>query len=77
MTRSREDILQNLADGVRNMKEYRTVEVAKEAVEAGLDAYDAIILGYGLCQSLEGIGEECPVPVTLREISNLKGEKSL
>ena len=42
MARSREDILGDLADSVLNMKEELAVATAKEAVEAGLDALDAI-----------------------------------
>lgn len=45
MARSREDILGDLADSVLNMKEERAVEVANEAIEAGLDAFDAITNG--------------------------------
>lgn len=45
MTRAREEILQDLADGVLNMDEDLAVKAANEAVEAGLDAYDAISNG--------------------------------
>jgi corrinoid protein of di/trimethylamine methyltransferase len=55
MARSREDILQDLADSVLNMKEERAVEVAREAVEAGLDAYDAI--NNGLVAGMNKAGE--------------------
>lgn len=45
MARAREEILKDLADGVLNMDEDLTVKVAHEAVETGLDAYDAISNG--------------------------------
>lgn len=45
MARSREDILKDLADNVLNMKEDQAVAAAQEAVEAGLDAFDAITNG--------------------------------
>lgn len=43
--RSRDDILGDLADSVLNMNEDKAVATAKEAVEAGLDAFDAITNG--------------------------------
>lgn len=55
MGRAREDILQDLADCVLTMKEERAVEVAREAVEAGLDAYDAI--NKGLVVGMNRAGE--------------------
>lgn len=55
MTRSREDLLEDLADSVLNMKEERAVEVAKEAIEAGIDAYDAI--NNGLVVGMNKAGE--------------------
>jgi len=45
MARSREDILEDLADSVLNMNEEKAVATAIEAVEAGLDAFDAITNG--------------------------------
>jgi len=45
MARDREDILQDLADGVLNMDEDLAVSTALEAIEAGLDAFDAITNG--------------------------------
>lgn len=45
MPRAREEILKDLADGVLNLDEDLAVRVAHEAVEAGLDAYDAISNG--------------------------------
>jgi corrinoid protein of di/trimethylamine methyltransferase len=55
MARSREDILEDLADSVLNMKEERAVEVAGEAVEVGLDAFDAI--NNGLVVGMNKAGE--------------------
>ncbi len=45
MARSREEILKDLADGVLNMDEDLAVAVAGEAIENGLDAFDAITNG--------------------------------
>lgn len=45
MARPREEILQDLADGVLNLDEEKAVKAANEAVESGLDAYDAISNG--------------------------------
>jgi corrinoid protein of di/trimethylamine methyltransferase len=45
MARDREDILQDLADGVLNLDEDLAVSAAREAIDAGLDAFDAITNG--------------------------------
>lgn len=45
MGRSREEILKDLAEGVLNMDEELAVKAAHEAVETGLDAFDAISNG--------------------------------
>jgi len=45
MARDREDILQDLADGVLNLDEDLAVAAAREAIDAGLDAFDAITNG--------------------------------
>jgi methanogenic corrinoid protein MtbC1 len=45
MARSREEILKDLAESVLNMDEDLAVKAAHEAVEAGLDAFDAITNG--------------------------------
>ncbi|SDD69832.1 corrinoid protein [Desulfuromonas thiophila] len=45
MARSREEILQDLADGVLNMDEDLAISVAQEAIDSGLDAFDAITNG--------------------------------
>jgi corrinoid protein of di/trimethylamine methyltransferase len=45
MARSREEILKDLAEGVLNMDEDLAVEVAREAIDTGLDAFDAITNG--------------------------------
>jgi len=55
MVRSREEILKDLADSVLNMKEDRAVEVAKEAVEVGIDALDAI--NNGLVEGMNQAGD--------------------
>ncbi len=55
MTRSREEILHDLADSVLNMKEELAVQVAREAIEAGLDAFDAI--NNGLVVGMNQAGE--------------------
>ena len=55
MARSRENILEDLADSVLNMKEELAVATAKEAVEAGLDALDAI--NNGLVVGMDKAGE--------------------
>jgi len=43
--RSREDILKDLADSVLNMNEDKAAATAQEAIDAGLDAFDAITNG--------------------------------
>lgn len=45
MARSRESILKDLADGVLNMDEDLAVAVAREAIDTGMDAFDAITNG--------------------------------
>lgn len=55
MARSREDILKDLADSVLNMNEEKAERTAKEAVEAGLDAFDAI--NNGLVAGMNKAGE--------------------
>lgn len=45
MARAREEILQDLADGVLNLDEELAVRAAHEAIEAGLGAFDAITNG--------------------------------
>ncbi|APG23753.1 corrinoid protein [Syntrophotalea acetylenica] len=45
MARSREEILKDLAEGVLNMDEDLAVAVAREAIDIGLDAFDAITNG--------------------------------
>jgi corrinoid protein of di/trimethylamine methyltransferase len=45
MAREREEILQDLADGVLNLDEELAVQAAHEAVAAGLNAFDAITNG--------------------------------
>lgn len=37
---------------------------------SGENPVDAVFLGYGFCQSLTGIGEECPVPVILPQVDD-------
>lgn len=37
---------------------------------AGVDGVDAVFLGYGFCQSLQGIGDDCPVPVILPQVDD-------
>lgn len=45
MTRAREEILKDLADGVLHLDEDLAVAAAHEAIESGLEAYDAITNG--------------------------------
>jgi dimethylamine corrinoid protein len=45
MARAREEILKDLADGVLNLDEELAVQAAHEAIESGLEAYDAITNG--------------------------------
>lgn len=45
MTRAREEILKDLAEGVLNLDEDLAVAAAHEAIESGLEAYDAITNG--------------------------------
>jgi corrinoid protein of di/trimethylamine methyltransferase len=55
MARAREEILQDLADGVLNLNEELAVKAAHEAVAAGLDAYDAIT--HGLVAGMKRAGD--------------------
>lgn len=55
MARSREDILNDLSDSVLNMKEEKAVETAREAIEAGIDALDAV--NNGLVVGMNRAGE--------------------
>ena len=45
MSRAREEILRDLADGVLNLDEELEVSASHEAIESGLEAYDAITNG--------------------------------
>lgn len=45
MARDREDILQDLAEGVLNLDEDLAISAARETIEAGLDPFDAIANG--------------------------------
>lgn len=56
MSKSREQILQELAAGVINMDEKSTIQAAKEALEAGIDAYDAIM--QGLTKGMEAVNDK-------------------
>jgi len=55
MARSREDILKDLADSVLNMNEEKAEKTAREAIEAGMDAFDAI--NNGLVAGMNKAGE--------------------
>lgn len=55
MTRSREDILEDLADSVLNMNEDKAVATAQEAVQVGLDAFDAITNGLVIGMNKAGV----------------------
>lgn len=55
MGRSREEILNDLADSVLNMNEDKAVETAKEAVAEGMDALDAI--NNGLVEGMNQAGD--------------------
>ena len=55
MTKSKEDILQRLSLAVLNMDEAGTVVIAKEAIEAKIDAYEAI--QGGLVNGMNKAGE--------------------
>ena len=55
MARLREEILQDLTDSVLNMKEEQAVAIAQEAIEAGVDALDAI--NNGLVVGMNKAGE--------------------
>lgn len=55
MARSREEIIKDLADRVLNMDEDQAVAVAREAIETGLDALDAI--SNGLVVGMNQAGE--------------------
>jgi len=55
MGRSREEILKDLAESVLNMDEELAVKAAHEAVEVGLDAFDAIT--NGLVSGMNRAGE--------------------
>jgi corrinoid protein of di/trimethylamine methyltransferase len=55
MARLREEILKDLADSVLNMKEEQAVMLAQEAIDVGLDAFDAI--NNGLVVGMNKAGE--------------------
>ena len=55
MGRAREEILKDLADSVLNMDEERAARTAKEAIESGLDPYEAI--SRGLVIGMNKVGE--------------------
>ncbi|WP_300455101.1 corrinoid protein [Desulfobacula sp.] len=55
MVRSRKDILTDLADSVLNMNEDKAVQVAKEVLETGQDALDAI--NNGLVKGMNQAGD--------------------
>ncbi len=55
MAREREDILKDLAESVLNMNEDLAVSVAREAIEAGLDAFDAIANGLVVGMNKAGV----------------------
>lgn len=54
MARSRDEILKDLAHSVLNMNEDLAVKTAREAIEAGLDAVDAINNGLVVGMNLAG-----------------------
>ena len=56
MSRTREKILKDLADGVVNMDEKLTVRACNEALEAGISAYDAIM--EGLTKGMEIVNQK-------------------
>ena len=55
MGRSREEILHDLADSVLNMNEDKAVDTAKEAINKGMDALDAI--NNGLVEGMNQAGD--------------------
>lgn len=55
MAREREDILKDLAESVLNMNEDLAVSTAREAIEAGLDAFDAINNGLVVGMNKAGV----------------------
>lgn len=55
MAREREDILKDLADSVLNMNLKLAVSTAHEAIEAGLEAYDAITNGLVIGMNKAGV----------------------
>lgn len=54
--RSKEEILQDLAEAVTNMDEEKARNVAREAIEAGVPAYEAI--NEGLVKGMQVVGEK-------------------
>lgn len=55
MAREREEILKDLAESVLNMNEDLAVAVAREAIESGLDAFDAITNGLVVGMNKAGV----------------------
>ena len=55
MAREREDILKDLAESVVNMNMALAVSTAHEAIESGLDAYDAITNGLVVGMNKSGV----------------------
>ena len=56
MQRTKTEILNDLADAVVTMDENRAVELAKEALQANIDAYEAITTG--LSKGMEVVGQK-------------------
>lgn len=54
--RSKKEILQDLAEAVINMDEEKARNVAREAIEAGIPAYEAI--NEGLIKGMQVVGEK-------------------
>lgn len=56
MTRTEQSILNDLADAVVEMEEQKTVELAREALDAGIDPYQAIT--DGLSRGMQTVGKK-------------------
>lgn len=52
----------------QNLRAILIEEIKRMA--AGPQPVDAVFLGYGFCQSLEGIDRECPIPVILPQVDD-------
>lgn len=57
-------------DAALHIKPQTMREALIDQVRQMADRVDAVFLGYGFCQSLQGIGDDCPIPVILPQVDD-------